>query len=231
MNDAKDVFKGGYLTDTSVGIGASGADGVETHGVYHACATGPVEMLRGLYVWLRDIHEQRQHSQQYLFFSWLQYVIAGFFLGLIPTESKWRDNCINVVTTVGKNEMLDKALAGSAYTAAWYMGLISATSFASVPVIGDTMASHSTWAEDQHYSQASRPTAAWNGAAAGAKALSAALAFSITATTTIKGCFINSVATKGGTTGVLFSAGLFTGGDKALSDGDTLNVSYTATLT
>lgn len=144
---------------------------------------------------------------------------------------KWEDYVDNLVTTVGKNDALDKHLAGSAYTAAWYIGLISATSYTTGPAVGDTMASHGGWAEDQQYSQASRPTTAWNAASGGSKALSSALSFSINATTTIKGCFLVSNSTKGGTTGILYSAGLFTGGDKAVANGDTLNVSYTANLT
>lgn len=143
---------------------------------------------------------------------------------------KWSEDISNIVTTVGKNDALDKYLAGSAYTAAFYLGLISATSYTSVPVIGDTMASHATWAEDQNYSQAARPTAAWAAAASGSKALSSAAVFSVNASTTIKGCFLTTVNTKGGTTGILYSAGLFTGGDKVVASGDTLNVSYTASM-
>jgi hypothetical protein len=141
---------------------------------------------------------------------------------------KWVDFIENLVTTVGKNDLLDKYLAGSAYTAAWYMGLISSTSYTTGPAVGDTAASHGGWTEDVAYSQASRPTAAWSAASAGSKSLSAALQFSINGTTTIKGCFLISNSTKSGTTGILYSAGLFSGGDKAVANGDTLSVSYTA---
>ena len=143
---------------------------------------------------------------------------------------KWVDGFDNLVTTGGKNDALDKYLAGSAYTAAWFMGLISATSYTTGPAAADTAASHGGWTEDQNYSQASRPTAAFSAASAGSKALSSALTFSMNAATTIKGCFLIANATKGGTTGVLYSAGLFTGGDKVLANGDTLSVSYTASL-
>jgi hypothetical protein len=144
---------------------------------------------------------------------------------------KWSDDIENLVTTAGKNDMLDKHLSGSAYTAAWYIGLIGATSYTTGAAVGDTSSSHGGWVEDQNYSQGARPTAAFSAASSGSKALSSALTYSINASTTIKGCFLISVATKGGTTGVLFSAGTFTGGDKVLQNGDTLNVSYTATLT
>ena len=36
--------------------------------------------------------------------------------------------------------------------------------------------------------------------------------------------------TVGNTNGALYSAGLFSGGDRAVANGDTLNVSYTASL-
>lgn len=145
-------------------------------------------------------------------------------------QVKWKDDIENLVTTVGKNDALDKYLAGSAYTAAWYLGLISATSYAAGVNVADTMASHIGWVEDQTYSQGSRPTTAWSAATGGSKALSSALSFSISGTTTVKGCFLTSIATKGGITGILYSAGLFTGGDKSVALGDTLNCSYSASL-
>lgn len=145
-------------------------------------------------------------------------------------QVKWTDRIDNLVTTVGKNFALDTILAGSAYTAAWYLGLMSSASYTSGATSTDTAASHGGWTEDQNYSQGARPTTAWSAASGGSKALSAALAFSINSSTTIKGCFLINNATKGGTTGTLYSAGLFTGGDKVVASGDTINVSYTATM-
>jgi hypothetical protein len=49
--------------------------------------------------------------------------------------------------------------------------------------------------------------------------------FNINNTTTVAGAFLASVAS--GTSGILFSAGDFTGGDKLVANGDTLNVTYT----
>ena len=143
---------------------------------------------------------------------------------------KWKDHINNLITTVGKNDLLDKYLAGSSYTAAFYLGLISSVSYTAVAA-GDTMSSHAGWLEAglanvPAYSQGARPTAAWSSASSGSKALSAGLVYTITSAGTLKGCFLTTVATKDGTTGILFSAGLFSGGDKPVSIADSLTVSY-----
>lgn len=143
---------------------------------------------------------------------------------------RWSDTFDNLVTTSGKNDALDKYLAGATYTAAWYLGLIGSASYTTGPAAGDTAASHGGWVESQDYSQGARPTASFAAASGGSKSLSSAAVFSINAGVTIKGCFLISNATKGGTTGILYSAGLFSGGDKVVQNGDTLNVSYTASL-
>lgn len=152
---------------------------------------------------------------------------------------KWRDHIDNLITTVGKNLTLDTLLAGSSYSVTGpYLGLISSTSYSTIAA-ADTMSSHAGWLEaggsNAPTYSGNRKTAAFSAASAGAKALSSALSFSITGTGTVKGCFVvlgtGAVNTKDDTNGTLLSAGLFSGGDKAVVNTDTLNVSYSVTLT
>jgi len=234
MDEIRAEFSHG-LSDQGASIGRS-VESIEQSkaiGRYGVECIGPVEEFRSQYVLLRDrilAFKQMSKVRKFLQRTNISKALSEF--AAIPLEVKWTEAFDNLVTTAGKNDMLDKYLAGSSYTAAWYIGLIGSTSYTTGAAVTDTMASHGGWAEDVEYSQAARPTTAWSAAAAGSKALSAACVFSINGDgTTIKGCFLNSVATKSGTTGTLFSAGLFTGGDKVLANGDTLNVSYTATLT
>lgn len=142
---------------------------------------------------------------------------------------KWRELIDNLVTTAGKNDALDKYLKGSAYTAAWYLGLIDASGYSAVNA-ADTASSHGGWTESQAYSQGARPAATFGTPAAGSVNNSGSVAvYSINGTVTIKGVFLISNSTKGGTTGILYSAGTFAA-DRAAASGDTLNVTYTASL-
>lgn len=151
---------------------------------------------------------------------------------------KWQDRAPNLVVTVGKNLALDTYLAGAAYTVTGpYMGLVSSTSFSAYNA-ADTMASHAGWLEAGNANaptySGTRKTVAWSSASAGSKTTSSALAFAITGTGTVKGCFITygsgAVNTIDSTAGVLYSAGNFTGGDKVVANLDTLSVTYTASL-
>lgn len=153
-------------------------------------------------------------------------------------QVKWADEFPNLVTTVGKNLQLDSSLAGSAYTVTGpFMGLISSVSYTAISA-SDTMTSHAGWLEagatNAPTYTAPRKTCVWSAASGGSKALSAALAFAITGSGTIKGAFLTTgtgaVSTIDNTAGTLFSAGLFTGGDRAVSASDTVNVSYSESL-
>jgi hypothetical protein len=151
---------------------------------------------------------------------------------------KWRDTIENVVCTVGKNLALDTFLAGSIYTVTGpFMGLISSVSYSAVST-SDTMASHAGWLEaggtNAPTYSGNRKTAIWLAAVSGSKALSAPLSFAITGSGTVKGAFLcygsGVVNTKDNTAGTLWSAGIFTTGDKVVVNGDTLNANFSTSL-
>jgi hypothetical protein len=123
---------------------------------------------------------------------------------------------------------------GSAYTAAWYIGLYGAAASNS-PAAGDTMASHAGWTEIVPYSNATRPAATFGTATTANPSVqtnsASPASFTINATATVGGAFLVSNSTKSGTTGVLFSASDFTApGDRSVASADTLNVTYTFSL-
>lgn len=154
------------------------------------------------------------------------------------TEVKWDEYAHNTVVTVGKNAMLDAALAGSSYTVTGpYMGLIGAVSYSAIAA-GDTMSSHSGWTEAGATNAPTytgpRKTVAWSAAASGSKSPSSAPVFAITGTGTAKGVFMvfgsGASSTIDNTSGTLFSAGLFSGGDEAVVNTNTLTVTYSISL-
>lgn len=137
-------------------------------------------------------------------------------------ELKWEDGFDNLVTTVGKTDLIDKYFKGSAYTAAWYLGLKGTGS----AVVGDTLASHGGWAEVNPYA-GNRPAITF-GTTSGGSNTATAVAYTINGTATVAGAFIASVNT--GTSGTLYSAGDFAASRSVLS-GDTLNVTMTVSAT
>lgn len=142
---------------------------------------------------------------------------------------KWSEGFKNLVVTVGKNFMLDETFAGTTYTAAWYLGLVDGTSSPTYNA-ADTMSSHAGWTEFTSYSESTRPQPTWSAASAGSKATTAT-SFSISGSGTVAGAFMTTGSAKSGTAGTLYSAGNFSGGSRTVASGDTLNVTYTATLT
>jgi hypothetical protein len=136
-------------------------------------------------------------------------------------EVKWTERFENLVTTEGKNDILDKYFKGSAYTAAWFLGLKGAGAAA----VGDTLASHAGWSEVTPYS-GNRPAITFGTTAAGSNTATA-VSFTINATATVAGAFIASVNT--GTAGKLYSDGDFAASRSVVS-GDTLNVTPTVSV-
>jgi hypothetical protein len=143
------------------------------------------------------------------------------------------DVALNLVTDVGGRLVLDTILAGSAFTAATYMGLKGSGSAA----VGDTQASHAGWLEvgaaNAPAYTAPRKTVTWSaasgsGAGSRTKASSGTYTYTFTSGGTVDGAFlnINGATTIDNTTGTLLSAGTFTGGAKTVANTDTLTVTY-----
>jgi hypothetical protein len=147
---------------------------------------------------------------------------------------KWTAESHNLVVNVGLQDMNDKYFSGSSYTATWYIGLYGAAA-TNTPSASDTAASHGGWTEVVPYSNATRPACSFGSATnANPSVISNSASpaqFNINATATVGGAFLISDSTKSGTTGILFSASDFQApGDRAVTSGDILNVTYTFSL-
>ncbi len=136
-------------------------------------------------------------------------------------EVKWTDSFQNLVTTAGKNFILDTMLKGSAYTAAWYL-VLKGTGTAAV---GDTLASHAGWTEVTPYS-GNRPSITW-GTTTGGSNTSSAVTVSINATATVAGAGICTANT--GTSGTAYNFGDFSAA-RSVASGDSLNVTMSLSI-
>lgn len=139
---------------------------------------------------------------------------------------KWQEIIPNLVTTVGRNDVLQQYYTGTTYTAAHFVGLKGVGTVAA----GDTMASHAGWSEVTSYDEATRQPLSMGTASSGSINNSASRAdFTINATVSVAGAFIGTNGTKGGTTGVLVGAADFSQ-VRNLVDDDTLSVQITASI-
>jgi len=113
----------------------------------------------------------------------------------------------NGLTTAGLNDALE-TLVRQGTLRTWRIGLIDDDGFDEV-LVADTMASHAGWTESTAYAEANRPL--WGpGAISGKLAINAVrVDFTMTATTSIKGAFLSSDGTKGGSSGILLCTGIF----------------------
>lgn len=151
---------------------------------------------------------------------------------------KWTEQVCNLVTTQGLNDILSKYFKGSSYTATWYVGLVDNASFGSfdatntaAKITTSTPSAPTTndWAESSAYDESVRQTLTLGTPSAGSVSNTASKAvFTMNATKTIKGGFVISDSTKGGTSGILYGAAAF-GTTRSVIDDDTITV--TATLT
>jgi len=133
----------------------------------------------------------------------------------------------NDITNEGKNLILNVMFNGTTPIAnnSWFIGLISSVSYTALAAT-DVMNSHAGWTEFTTYSQANR--VAWGSGTATTQSTTNASAaqFDITASGTVKGVFITTDNTKGGTAGSLWATALFAA-DVPVNNGDQIKVTYT----
>lgn len=133
----------------------------------------------------------------------------------------------NGIVNEGKDKILDVMFNDDTQIAnsSWYIGLIDLSGFSALADT-DTMASHSGWNEFTSYSEANR--VAWGSGSAASQSVTNATpaTFNISGSGTVKGVFVTSNNTKGGTSGLLWATALFAA-DVPVSNGDQLKITYT----
>lgn len=133
----------------------------------------------------------------------------------------------NDITNQGKNDIFDIMFSDGTQVAnsSWFIGLISNSGYSALAA-ADVMSSHAGWTEFTGYSQATR--VAWGAGDPASQSITNAspATFDINASGTVKGVFVVSNSTKGGTTGRLWATALFSA-DVPVSNGDQLRVTYT----
>lgn len=142
---------------------------------------------------------------------------------------KWEDTFHNLVVNQGLQDLNTKYFKGSSYTAVWYLGLVTGPGSGATYAAGDTLASHAGWTEFTNYSGTRKAVTFGTATTADPSVIDNSASPSVFPITggggTVAGAFLTSVTS--GTSGVLFSEGDFTGGDKIVAAGDTINVTYT----
>ena len=133
----------------------------------------------------------------------------------------------NGIVNEGKTDILDVYFSDATQTAgsSWFIGLVDSSGYTALND-ADTMSSHSGWNEFTSYSEANR--VAWGPGAASAQSItnSSPATFNISGSGTLKGIFVVTNNTKGGTSGTLWATALFSA-DVPVSNGDQLRVTYT----
>lgn len=163
-------------------------------------------------------------------------VAAGGVFTVICTgpdgQIKWTDTFHNLVVNEGLQDMNEKYFKSVGYTAAFYLGLVTGPGSGNTYAAGNTLASHAGWTENTNYSGTRKAVTFGSATLADPSVINnsaSPASFSITSNgQVIAGALLCTVAS--GTSGILFSVGNFTGGDKTVDSGDTLSVTYSFSL-
>lgn len=145
--------------------------------------------------------------------------------GLAKVQPIWQAAYTpNGITDEGIHYNLDTAFTNNdTAETSWYAGLINNSGYTGVDP-SDLMSSHTGWTESTDYTEGARQTLSF--AAASSRQITAAVSFTMNATVTIKGLFVVTDSTKGGSSGVLWSTALYSSAPDLVS-GNVLTSNYT----
>jgi hypothetical protein len=146
---------------------------------------------------------------------------------------KWEESTHNLVVNEGLQSMNTQYFKGSAYTAAFFLGLVTGPGSGTTYAAADTLASHAGWTEFSNYTGARKAVTFGTATTADPSVISNSASVSQFTISggggTVAGAFLCTVSS--GTSGVLFSEADFQSpGDRVVVAGDTLNVTYTFSL-
>lgn len=140
----------------------------------------------------------------------------------------WREEFYNLVTTAGRNKLLDACFKTGEAANQWFVGLVDNASFTGYTAL-DTMASHAGWLDNTSYSNGTRPAYVASAPSGGSMDNIASRAvFNINASATIRGAFLTDSSVVGGAVGTLYGEGDFTL-VRIITAGDTINIGITLT--
>ena len=149
-------------------------------------------------------------------------------------QVKWEDSFHNLVMNEGLQDMNSKYFKSVGYNSVFYIGLIDGPGSGNVYDPGDSLASHLGWTEFTDYVGGTRGTVTFGSATDADPSVINNIAYAnaftisgVVGSANVAGAFL---ATTTDDSGVLFSAGDFTVGDKLVSDGDVLTVTYQFSL-
>ena len=143
-------------------------------------------------------------------------------------ELKWKDDAHNMWVQEGRDYILNVIFKNGTRNDPLYVGLFEQET----PSDDWTMSNNgTTWHENTDYSESARQEFI-DGDISGTTTRQLdnddnIATFSITASATLKGAFLTTDNTKGGTSGTLLCAATFDEGDRNVTNGDTVKVKYT----
>jgi hypothetical protein len=157
---------------------------------------------------------------------WAEYRLGGRYRA-------WAEEVPNSICLAAMTDILGVYFAGASAAANWYAGLIISPG-TGVDIVEasvdptDTAASHPGWHELTGYSESTRPQLP-SRAAAGAVLTTGKASFTAAGELLLRGMFLATSNTKGGTGGLLFCTALFPQ-TRVLAAGGVLSLGYSLRL-